>query len=101
MNPQSAAIVGSGNPLKSRFESEIQAKIFQNPPICSPIHPPQQAASSCRLHQGRAARFIAQFNNDAIHGHSSNYDRIKKNESMLNTFHLEHTGKSRLTLKKR
>ena len=28
MNPQSAAIVGSGNPLKSRFESEIRAKIF-------------------------------------------------------------------------
>ena len=27
MNPQSAAIVGSGNPLKSRFESEIRAKI--------------------------------------------------------------------------
>ena len=28
MNPQSAAIAGSGNPLKSRFESEIRAKIF-------------------------------------------------------------------------
>ena len=28
MNQQSAAIVGSGNPLKSRFESEIRAKIF-------------------------------------------------------------------------
>ena len=28
MNPQSATIVGSGNPLKSRFESEIRAKIF-------------------------------------------------------------------------
>ena len=28
MNPQSAAIAGSGNPLKSRFESEIQAGIF-------------------------------------------------------------------------
>ena len=28
MNPQSAAIVGSGNPLKSRFEAEIRAKIF-------------------------------------------------------------------------
>ena len=31
MNPQSAAIVGSGNPLKSRFESEIQAKIVFPP----------------------------------------------------------------------
>ena len=28
MNPQSAAIAGSENPLKSRFESEIRAKIF-------------------------------------------------------------------------
>ena len=28
MNPQSAAIAGSENPLKSRYESEIQAKIF-------------------------------------------------------------------------
>ena len=28
MFPQSAAIAGSGNPLKSRFESEIRAKIF-------------------------------------------------------------------------
>ena len=27
MNPQSAAIVGSGNPLKCFFESEIRAKI--------------------------------------------------------------------------
>ena len=28
MNPQSVAIAGSGNPLKSLFESEIRAKIF-------------------------------------------------------------------------
>ena len=28
MNPQSAAIAGSGNPLRSRFESKIRAKIF-------------------------------------------------------------------------
>ena len=28
MNPQSAAIAGSGNTLKSRFESKIWAKIF-------------------------------------------------------------------------
>ena len=28
MNPQSATIAGSGNPLKSRFEYEIRAKIF-------------------------------------------------------------------------
>ena len=28
MNPQSAAIAGSGNPIKSPFESEIRAKIF-------------------------------------------------------------------------
>ena len=28
MNPHSAAVAGSGNPLKSRFESEIRAKIF-------------------------------------------------------------------------
>ena len=28
MNPHSAAIAGSGNPLKSRFESEIRAKIY-------------------------------------------------------------------------
>ena len=28
MNPQSVAIAESGNPLKSRFESEIRAKIF-------------------------------------------------------------------------
>ena len=28
MSPQSAAIAGSGKPLKSRFESEIRAKIF-------------------------------------------------------------------------
>ena len=28
MNPQSVAIAGSANPLKSRYESEIQAKIF-------------------------------------------------------------------------
>ena len=28
MNPQSAAIAGSENPLKSCYESEIQAKIF-------------------------------------------------------------------------
>ena len=30
MNPHSAAIAGSGNPLKSRFESQIWAKIFSN-----------------------------------------------------------------------
>ena len=30
MNPHSAAIAGSGNPLKSRFESEIWAKIVSN-----------------------------------------------------------------------
>ena len=28
MNQQSATIAGSGNPLKSRFESEIRAKIY-------------------------------------------------------------------------
>ena len=28
MNPQSAAIAGSGNPLKSRFESEIRANVY-------------------------------------------------------------------------
>ena len=28
MNPHSAAVAGSGNLLKSRFESEIRAKIF-------------------------------------------------------------------------
>ena len=28
MNPQSATIAESGNPLKSRFESEIRAKIY-------------------------------------------------------------------------
>ena len=28
MNPRSAAIAESGNPLKSRFESEIWARIF-------------------------------------------------------------------------
>ena len=28
MYPHSAAVAGSGNPLKSRFESEIRAKIF-------------------------------------------------------------------------
>ena len=39
MNPHSAAIAGSGNPFKSRFESKIRAKYFQNPPIRSPIHP--------------------------------------------------------------
>ena len=41
MNPQSAAIAESGNPLKSRFESETGQKNFQNPPIRSPIHPRQ------------------------------------------------------------
>ena len=41
MNPQSAAIAISGNPLKSRFESEIRAEIFiQNAPIRWPIQPP-------------------------------------------------------------
>ena len=30
MNPHTAAIAGSGNPLKSRFESEIWTKIFSN-----------------------------------------------------------------------
>ena len=39
MNPQSAAIAGSGNPLKYRSESEIRQKYFQNTPIRSPIHP--------------------------------------------------------------
>ena len=43
MNPQSAAIAGSGNPLKSRFESEIRGKYFQNPPTCWPIQPPQSS----------------------------------------------------------
>ena len=44
MNPQTAAIAGSGNPLKSRFESEIRAKIFSksadpfaySPPLSMP-----------------------------------------------------------------
>ena len=40
MNPQSVAIAGSASPLKSRYESEIKQKYFQNPPICSPIYPP-------------------------------------------------------------
>lgn len=39
MNPQSAAIAVSGNPLKYRFESETWAKNIQNPPIGWPIHP--------------------------------------------------------------
>ena len=30
MNPQSAAIAGSGNPLKSRLKSDIWAKICSN-----------------------------------------------------------------------
>ena len=35
MNRQSAAISGSGNPLKSLFESEIRQKHFQSPPsVC-------------------------------------------------------------------
>ena len=33
MNPQSAAIGGSENPLKSRYESEIQAKIKSADPF--------------------------------------------------------------------
>ena len=52
MNPQSAAIAISGNPLKSRFESEIRAEIFiQNPPIRWPIQPPlySQTKSSVPL----------------------------------------------------
>ena len=39
MNPQSTAITGSGNPLKSLFESEIRAKILSestNPFTYSP-----------------------------------------------------------------
>ena len=44
MNLQTAAIAGSGNPLKSRFESEIRAKIFSksadpfaySPPLSMP-----------------------------------------------------------------
>ena len=44
MNPQTAAIAGSGNLLKSRFESEIRAKIFSksadpfaySPPLSMP-----------------------------------------------------------------
>ena len=39
MNPQSAAIAVSGNPLKYRFESETWAKKIQNPPIGWPTHP--------------------------------------------------------------
>ena len=39
MNPQSAAISGSGNPLKSLFESEIRAKIFSKSALLLPIHP--------------------------------------------------------------
>ena len=44
MNPQSAAIAGSGNPLKSRFESEIRAKIFSKSadPFAYIFTPPPQ-----------------------------------------------------------
>ena len=53
MNPQSVAIAGSANPLKSRYESEIKQKYFQNPPICSPIYspppPPQPSMQSATL----------------------------------------------------
>ena len=38
MNPQSAAIARSGNPLKAPFDSEN----FQNPPMRSPIHLPHK-----------------------------------------------------------
>ena len=48
MKPQSAAIGGSGNPLKSRFESEILAKYFQNPPFRSPIHHPPNLYGNAR-----------------------------------------------------
>ena len=45
MNPQSTAVAGSGNQLKSRFESEIRTKIFSksaNLLVCSSpfISPP-------------------------------------------------------------
>ena len=40
MNPQSAAISGSGNPLKSLFESEIRAKMFSKSALRLPIHLP-------------------------------------------------------------
>ena len=31
---------GPGNPLKSRFESKIRERYFQNPPIRLSVHPP-------------------------------------------------------------
>ena len=39
-SPTSAAIAGSGNPLKSRFESEIREKYFQILRIRSPVFSP-------------------------------------------------------------
>ena len=49
MNPQSVAIAGSTNPLKSRYESEIKQKYFQNPPIRSPIYPALPSMQSATL----------------------------------------------------
>ena len=45
MNPQSAAIAGWGNPLKSRFESEIRAKIFSKSVDPFAYSPPPQFSS--------------------------------------------------------
>ena len=45
MNPQSAAIAGWGNLLKSRFESEIRAKIFSKSVDPFAYSPPPQFSS--------------------------------------------------------
>ena len=56
MNSQSTAVAGSGNPLKCRFESEIQAKIFSkcaDPFAYSPLsmrdHPGLELVCVCFL----------------------------------------------------
>ena len=47
------------------------------------------------------AHFIV-FNNDAGHGHSSNFDRIKKNQNILHTFHVLRTyRKESVVIKKK
>ena len=52
MNPHSAAVARSGNPLKSRFESEIRTKIFSKSADPFTYSPPSSKTPELKFIRG-------------------------------------------------
>ena len=73
MSPQSAAIAGSGNPLKLAMNPKSKQKYFQNPPIRLPVNPPLPSMQSASL------TLIQSLNECKSDGMSHVHIRIKYN----------------------